>query len=144
MPPSLPPPSVPCLLWAGLSVGGVVAATSKFRAAPPVSRADLLLVGREQFSALRRAEAVLALLSGCAAVAASSGERAGVAVACVASAAQAGVVVPWIRREAARRTEEEKEAAAGGERSAALSHTVQVGLEVAKIGALLYVGSFAK
>jgi hypothetical protein len=131
----------PCLAWSGLLLGGTVAAISKFRA-PDVPRDALLRVGREQFIALRRAEAALAAAA-VAAVAASPAPAAAalpVGVAVVAAAVQAGVVVPWVRREG------EKRAKDGGKEAGAMAgaHGLQVGLEVLKLGTCVYAAYVAR
>lgn len=148
MPPPILAPGGPCLIWSGLLVGSSVAAVAKFRT-PDVPRDALLRVGREQFTALRRVEAgvaVAAVASVVSSPATPPPVQIAVGVAVASSAVQGLVIVPLIRREAGRSA-----AAAGkqigGKAADAIdgakkkAHMAQVGLEMLKLLACLYVGS---
>lgn len=139
-------PAGPCLLWSGLLVGSSVAAVSKFRT-PNVPRDVLLRVGREQFTALRRVEAgiaVAAVASVAASPASGSGPQVAVGVAVAAAACQGFVIVPLIRKAAAH-----AEAAGGKEKAGDTglssdatrrkAHMAQVVLELVKLGGCMYV-----
>lgn len=136
----------PCLLWSGLLVGGSVAAVSKFRA-PGVSRDALVRVGKAQFTALRRVEAALAAaavgLNAAAPAPAAAVAPIGVAVA--AAVLQAGVVVPWVRREAEERAAADGEDDGKGQVKKAMSgaHGVSIALELVKLGTCLYASFVA-
>lgn len=141
-------PAGPCLLWSGLLVGGSVAAVSKF-SARDVPRDALLRVGRAQFAALRRVEAVVAAAALAAAAAAPGPASAPVGVAVAAAALQAGVLVPWMRRDAAERERAGRERAERGDGKGGApgtlsrAHALQVAVELLKLGAVMYAASVA-
>lgn len=138
----------PCLIWSGLLLGGSVAAVAKFRA-EDVARDALGRVGRVQFAALRRAEALLA--AGALGLnAASADPRAAAAplgLAVAVAAVQAGFVVPWVRREKEKFGDRGVNGEKGGKGVSTVmagAHGVQVVLELVKLGTCVYVSFVAR
>jgi hypothetical protein len=67
-----------------------------------------------------------------------------VGVAVAAAALQAGVLVPWMRRDAAERERAERGDGKGGvPGTLSRAHALQVAVELLKLGAVMYAASVA-
>lgn len=124
-----------CFTWLGISLGiGLIATPARFDA-PTVTRPVALDIGREVFTALNRVE--LALLVGLLILVRTSGNARRYVLHCGALALIVIAQSAWLLPELAERS---RLIVAGGTPPPSAAHALYGGLELVKLGLLLWIG----
>lgn len=124
-----------CFLWVGISVGiGLIATPARFEA-PTVTRPVALDIGREVFTALNRVE--LALLVALLVLVRTSGLARRYVLHCGALALIVIAQSAWLLPQLAERS---RIIVDGGTPPPSAAHALYGGLELVKLGLLLWIG----